>query len=207
MKLIIGVGNPGKSYAKTRLNAGFIAVDKIAQQLANIFPRQERFEWRFTQKYMFMVIVPDPLALIVKPRTNISEFPSAVRRLAKFYLKSGEKVSGVSETGKPVVEDSRDNLKDDGLNLESLYIVTYDTSLAIKEYKVDKESFGNEIVRGVAKSLGDNSFWKIRVGVGGIPDDITAQQYLRSELNDIEYASLRYVADRIIDELDLRIDD
>ena len=33
MKVIVGLGNPGKKYEKTRHNAGFIALDLVAQKL------------------------------------------------------------------------------------------------------------------------------------------------------------------------------
>ena len=42
MKLIIGLGNPGKKYERTRHNMGFMVIDRLADQ-ANIDVNKEVF--------------------------------------------------------------------------------------------------------------------------------------------------------------------
>jgi len=43
LKLIVGLGNPGKQYEKTRHNAGFMVIDELAQSL-QIEPSQLKFK-------------------------------------------------------------------------------------------------------------------------------------------------------------------
>ena len=49
MKIIIGLGNIGREYENTRHNAGFMAIDKLAQMLEMDF-NQEKFSAYFAKK-------------------------------------------------------------------------------------------------------------------------------------------------------------
>ena len=48
MKLIVGLGNPGREYNKTRHNIGFMCVDKIAQYFKVDFTLN-KFKGLYTQ--------------------------------------------------------------------------------------------------------------------------------------------------------------
>ena len=41
MKLIVGLGNPGKEYEKTRHNIGFMVLDEIAKELEEDFSKNK----------------------------------------------------------------------------------------------------------------------------------------------------------------------
>ena len=41
MKLIVGLGNPGREYINTRHNIGFMAIDRIVDTLGNTFDKNK----------------------------------------------------------------------------------------------------------------------------------------------------------------------
>ncbi len=76
MKLIIGLGNPGKKYEHTRHNAGFLAIDELAKNL----------ELKFKDdKKMKAGVAKGPEIILAKPQTFMNESGVAVRALIDFY--------------------------------------------------------------------------------------------------------------------------
>ena len=79
MKIIVGLGNPGKEYAKTRHNTGFLVMDEILKKL-NIELDKEKYEALYTiYKYQNEKIY------FVKPMTYMNNSGKAVKALMNYY--------------------------------------------------------------------------------------------------------------------------
>jgi PTH1 family peptidyl-tRNA hydrolase len=81
MKLIVGLGNPGREYRDTRHNVGFMVVDEIV--------RRHQLEWSMAPSQ-----VPDafiakrfgaPPIMLAKPLTFMNRSGDAVAALARYY--------------------------------------------------------------------------------------------------------------------------
>ena len=80
MKMIAGLGNPGREYEKTPHNVGFVAVNAICQSLKGIW----RLEPRFQADVAKISSNGDSL-LLVKPMTYMNASGEAIGRLMHYY--------------------------------------------------------------------------------------------------------------------------
>ena len=79
-KAVIGLGNPGEKYSKTRHNAGFWLVERLSQRHAG----QLRPESRFHGDYAQLLIEGRKLHLL-QPTTFMNVSGRSVRALLDFY--------------------------------------------------------------------------------------------------------------------------
>jgi PTH1 family peptidyl-tRNA hydrolase len=78
MKLIVGLGNPGRKYEATRHNAGFWWVDDVARAAGAEFRREARFQGEVAR-------VPRTEMWLLKPDTYMNDSGRSVGALATFY--------------------------------------------------------------------------------------------------------------------------
>lgn len=84
--IVVGLGNPGGEYASTRHNAGFLAIDYLAERLGVTVDRA---------KYRALVgeaTVGERRVLLMKPQTFMNLSGEAVREAAAFYHVAPENV-------------------------------------------------------------------------------------------------------------------
>ncbi len=84
--IIAGLGNPGAKYERTRHNAGFMAVDYIAQQCGCKIDRL-KFNALVTE-----CKIGQSRALLMKPQTFMNNSGIAIREAAAFYKIPPERV-------------------------------------------------------------------------------------------------------------------
>ena len=79
MKLIVGLGNPGRKYEATRHNIGFDVVDCLARRLGD-----ERYKENFHGE-VIQVNIASEQALLLKPLTYMNLSGNCVGKAVDFY--------------------------------------------------------------------------------------------------------------------------
>lgn len=92
--VIVGLGNPGKEYDKTRHNIGFMALDVLSQEYG-------QSDWQDKQKFSADIqearigVAP---VLLVKPKTYMNLSGDSIRKIVDFYkLNSAEQILVISD--------------------------------------------------------------------------------------------------------------
>jgi len=76
MKMIVGLGNPGKEYDNTRHNIGFIALDNLLSGI----------KWKKKFNSLFLPVeINNEKILFVKPQTYMNLSGYSVAKFVKFY--------------------------------------------------------------------------------------------------------------------------
>ncbi len=79
MKLVVGIGNPGKEYEYTRHNIGFDTIDMLASKL-NITTSKEKFNGVY-----FETIINGEKVLLLKPQSYVNLSGTVVRKFMDYF--------------------------------------------------------------------------------------------------------------------------
>ena len=79
MKLIVGLGNPGKEYENTRHNIGFMVIDKITKYY-ECSKLKKKFGGLYTEKR-----INNEMVLFLKPQRYINLSGEVVKKFVDYY--------------------------------------------------------------------------------------------------------------------------
>ena len=83
IKLVVGLGNPGREYERTRHNAGFWWLDALARELGAVFNKESKFHGE---------VAKAGGVWLLKPTTFMNRSGQSVGALAKFYQITPEEI-------------------------------------------------------------------------------------------------------------------
>ncbi|HEX7041955.1 MAG TPA: aminoacyl-tRNA hydrolase [Patescibacteria group bacterium] len=148
MKLIIGLGNPGEQYEKTRHNVGFMVLEQFLKDFESakdtVWQNSKKFkadiaeiEWQPKHGKMEKVI-------LVKPKTYMNNSGMSVDLVAKFYK----------------------------IQPKDIWVVHDDVDLRLGTLRIRKGggSAGHRGIESLLTVLPEGDFWRFRCGIGR-PDD------------------------------------
>lgn len=143
IQLIVGLGNIGDRYAKTRHNAGFLFVDRLVEELEE--RSGNKVTWsEDSKKGVIHTSVPHPLdpaskLHIIKPTTYMNLSGRAVSAMMSYYQ----------------------------LSLDELLVVHDDLDILLGDYKIqlDKGPKSHNGILSVNEHLGTSNYWRVRIGV------------------------------------------
>ena len=80
IRLIVGLGNPGQQYEKTRHNAGFLFLDSLASELGVFLVNQPKFQGLFAEGK-----IGSERVMLLKPCTFMNRSGESVGKVARYY--------------------------------------------------------------------------------------------------------------------------
>jgi PTH1 family peptidyl-tRNA hydrolase len=78
-KIVVGLGNPGREYARNRHNVGYQIVNHLAKSLGLSFDKRQ------AKARLALGTMGEQRVILVKPRTFMNESGGPVARVARFY--------------------------------------------------------------------------------------------------------------------------
>lgn len=135
MKIIVGLGNIGKEYERTRHNAGFLAAERLAAAFGfDSWRAEDKFEAETAAG-----VIAGERVILMKPSTYMNLSGRAVQKVMQFYKLALEDLT--------VIHDD------------------LDIPLGEYRVSIDSRSAGHKGVQSIIEHLGSQQFRRLRIGI------------------------------------------
>lgn len=162
--LIVGLGNPGPEYEKTRHNIGQMVVDELAREVGGSFKKHGRARAQVLEGRLGM---GGPKVVLAKPLTYMNVSGGPVSALAQFY--------GIDPDRIVAVHDELD--------------IPFDTV----KLKIGGGEGGHNGLRDMSKALGTKDYYRVRAGIGRPPGRMQVSDFVLKPFSSVEAKDLPFL--------------
>ena len=176
--LVVGLGNPGPTYAGHRHNIGYLVNDELAKRLGGSFRshksgRADVVEGRLTPG--------GPRLVLARPRSYMNEIGGPTKALATFYKVPADHVVAI--------HDELD--------------IPFDTM----RVKLGGGDNGHNGLKSLRSALGTGDFYRVRVGIGRPPGRQEVADFVLSAYTAAERKVLPFQVDTAADAVECLVTD
>lgn len=180
MKLIVGLGNPGRTYAKTRHNLGFMLLDKMAGIYGTDFSGRlfKAFIAEGTVRFPSSEGMISKKIVLAKPQTYMNLSGESVCPLIKWYK----------------------------AELNNILVICDDFNLPVGtlRFRGKGSSGGHNGLKSIINLLGTSDFPRLRIGIGNAQYG-DAADYVLSHISDRDMDLFSTVIDKAAEGVDVFI--
>lgn len=172
MKLIVGLGNPGFEYDKTRHNAGFMAVDRLASRHARGAMPRARFQSVTLEASLPGSEGPEKVMLL-KPTTYMNLSGGPVAEALRFFKLDPQ---------------------------QDLFVIVDDIALPCGSIRIrpDGSAGGHNGLSDIERKLGTSAYPRCRVGVDA-PGIVPQADYVLSRFSPEQWPLVDEALERAAD--------
>ncbi|MFM7885209.1 MAG: aminoacyl-tRNA hydrolase [Pseudanabaena sp.] len=140
ISLIVGLGNPGTEYERTRHNIGFMAIDALATDMSISLGKEKRFYGMFGEGRLSSSLAHNGKIRLLKPTTYMNLSGQAVRACSDWFK----------------------------CNPENILIIYDDMDLPLGRLRLrpSGSAGGHNGMKSVISHLGTQNFLRLRLGIG-----------------------------------------
>ena len=179
--LVVGLGNPGPSYAGHRHNIGYMVTDELARRMGSGFRAHKSGRVDVVEGRLTPPGVPGPRVVLARPRCYMNEVGGPVKALATFYKVAPAQVVAI--------HDELD--------------IPFDTM----RVKLGGGDNGHNGLKSMRSSFGTGDFHRVRVGIGRPPGRQEVADFVLSDYSSAERKVLPFVVDTAADAVETLVAD
>jgi len=180
MKLIVGLGNPGRDYVGTRHNIGFEVIDVFARRFGWIGPSAGEFERVAKSKFDGLALdgtislaAVSEKVLLLKPMTYMNLSGRSVQQAMAFYQ----------------------------LAPADIMVVLDDLALPCGKIRLRPggSSGGHNGLKDIERALGTNEYPRLRLGIDAPPPRVPGKDYVLGRFSDEQKKLVDPAVERSLD--------
>ncbi|MFZ0161463.1 MAG: aminoacyl-tRNA hydrolase [Kineosporiaceae bacterium] len=158
--LVVGLGNPGTSYAGNRHNAGAMALDVLAGELGTRLSAHRTRAQVAELRLPPVAGRPGPRLVLARPSCYMNESGGPVSGLVRFYT----------------------------IDLDRLLVLHDELDLPFGQIRLKRDGGegGHNGLRSISRSLGSKDYCRLRMGVGRPPGRMDAADYVLRDFASAE---------------------